>query len=212
MLPRTPRNSGHARLRGAARWSLVAVLTAGGLAGCGGGGSSADDTTPDSTETAAALPSGDPSDGVALEGDGYSLHAPAGWADSTESVRERFSQVDLAAGDTAVTGGFADNVNVIVNSRRNIRTQAKAERIMRRELALVGRKVRVEEPAELDGETAYRATARLKVGRITVRTSQYFARHGKEWYLLTFSYGPQTDPETEAEEVQQMLDTWSWSE
>ena len=161
---------------------------------------------------AAALPSGDPSDGVELEGDGYSFNAPAGWADSTESVRERFSKVDLAAGDTSVTGGFADNVNVIVSDKRKIRTRRKAERILRRELALVGKDVQVREPTELDGEEAFHATARLKVGRIKVRTSQYFAQHDGTWYLLTFSYGPQTDEETEAEEVQAMLDSWSWDD
>lgn len=210
MLPRTSRAPGPVRLRGVGL-VLSVVLATGGLVGCGGDAAT-DDTAPETTETAAALPSGDPSEGVPLEGDGYSLNVPAGWTDTTDAVRERFSKVDLSAGDTAVTGGFADNVNVIVTDRRRIRTQRRAERVLRRELELVGRRVRIEEPGELDGETAYHATARLKIGRIVVRTSQYFARHGGAWHLLTFSYGPQTEPETEAEEVQQVLESWSWED
>jgi hypothetical protein len=211
MLPRTSRTPGRARLRGLAATSLVAVLATSALAGCGGD-SPASDPSARSSATAATLPSGDPTAGVRVDGDGYSLVVPSGWADSTETVRKRFSKVDRAAGDTSVTGGFADNVNVIVSDKRRIQTQRKAEATLRRELGLVARQVRIGEPADLDGETAYHATARLKLGRISVRTSQYFARHGKAWYLLTFSYGPQTDAATEAEEVQQMLDSWSWKD
>jgi hypothetical protein len=197
------------------RTVVVVLLAAGGLvtglAGCSSAGPSAD-ATQGPTETAAALPSGDPTAGVDVAGDGYTLVAPSGWEDSTETVKARFDKVDKAAGDTSVAGGFADNVNVIVSDKRKIKTQRKAERILRRELALVGKDVRVEEPIELDGEEAFHATARLKVGRIKVRTSQFFAEHEGTWYLLTFSYGPQTDVETEAEEVQGMLESWRWDD
>ncbi len=188
---------------------IAVVLVAVGAAGC------SDDTASPATAPSATEPtqsSGDPADGVDVEGEGWSLTAPPGWADSTDTVKARFAQVDAAAGDTAVAGDFADNVNVIVSDKRRIRTQRKAERILRRELRLVGKDVTVHEPAELDGKTAYHATARIKVGRTTVRTSQYFARHDEAWYLLTFSYGPSTDAETEAEEVRSMLDSWSWAD
>ena len=211
MLPLLPRAT-RAHLRGIAGPTLAVVLAAGGLAGCGGDESPSADSTAGATPTQSTQPSGDPTDGVPVEGDGYTLLAPPGWADSTDQVRERFARVDAAAADTAVTGGFADNINVIVSDKRRINTQRKAERILRRELGMVGRNVRIQEPDELDGEVAYHATARLEVGRIRVRTSQYFAAHEKKWYLLTFSYGPQTDAETEAEEVQQVLDGWSWQD
>ena len=185
------------------------VLTLGALGGCSGESPDAD-SSPAPQVTDSSPPTSDPTEGVPVEGDGYSLTAPAGWADSTAKVQESFAQVDTAAGDTSVDGDFADNVNVIVSDKRRIRTQRKAERILRDELQLVGRKVRIEEPGELDGETAYHATARLKVGRIKVRTTQFFAQHDKAWYLVTFSYGPNTDAETEAEEIRLMLDSWSW--
>ena len=203
----TPRTSRPALL---AATGLL-VLTLGALGGCSGGSPDAD-SSPAPRVTDSSPPTSDPTEGVPVEGDGYSLTAPPGWADSTDKVKENFAQVDVAAGDTSVDGDFADNVNVIVSDKRRIRTQRKAERILRDELQLVGRKVRIEEPGELDGEVAYHATARLKVGRIKVRTTQFFAQHDKTWYLVTFSYGPNTDAGTEAEEISLMLDSWSWED
>ena len=195
-------------LAGALPLAFSALL----VSGCGVFDQSSPTPSTAPSPTSAALPTDDPTQGVDLEGTGYSLTVPSGWAETTDQVKVRYRQVDAAAGDTAVTGGFADNVNVIVSDKRRIRTQRKAERILSRELGLVGRNVQVQEPGELDGEVAYHATARLKVGRIKVRTSQYFAKHKDTWYLLTFSYGPQTEPATEAEEVQAMLDSWSWQD
>jgi hypothetical protein len=203
--PRTP-------ARRATSAALPFVLSALVLSGCGvlGSTSAEPSTTPSPTEQ--ALPAGNPTDGLDVQGTGYSLTTPPGWEETTDEVQQRYHQVDASAGDTAVTGGFADNVNVIVSDKRRIKSQQKAERILARELRLVGRRVEVQEPGELDGEVAYHATARLKVGHLKVRTSQYFAKHGKTWYLVTFSYGPQTDEESEAEEVQSMLDSWSWQD
>ncbi len=188
----------------------LAALSA--LTGCSTADSADTGATAAPTAAQPAQPTGDVSEGTALSGEGYSLTAPPGWTETTDSVRERFQQVDAAAGDTAVTGGFADNVNVIVSDKRRIKSQRKAERILASELRLVGKGVQVQEPGDLDGETAYHATARLKVGHLKVRTTQYFAKHGKAWYLVTFSYGPQTDEESEAEEIQSMLDSWTWKD
>jgi hypothetical protein len=192
--------------------TLPLALSALLVSGCSDLDQSSADPSPTPSPTGAALPTDDPTEGIDVEGTGYSLTVPSGWAETTDQVKARYRQVDASAGDTAVTGGFADNINVIVSDKRRIRTQRKAERILREDLGQVGRRIRIEEPGELDGETAYHATARLKVGRIRVRTSQYFAKHDDTWYLLTFSYGPQTEPETEAEEVQAMLDSWSWQD
>ena len=190
---------------------LPVVLPALLLNGCGVLDQASDKPSAAPTPTQADLPSGNPTDGLELSGKGWSLTAPPGWAETTERVVKNYPQVDASAGDTAVTGGFSDNVNVIVSDKRRIKTQRKAERILRSELREVGTAVKVEDPTELDGETAYHATARIKVGHLKVRTVQYFAQHDKAWYLLTFSYGPQTDEETEATEVQEMLDSWSWT-
>ena len=193
------------------RRALAAVLlvTTAGLSGCGGDQPSGDPTKAASA-TESSAPTGDPTEGVDVTGEGYALTVPPGWTDSTDQVKARFDKVDRAAGDTSVVGGFADNVNVIVSDKRRIKTQRKAERILRTDLSQVGKDVQVQEPGDLDGEVAYHATARLKVGRIKVRTTQYFAQHDGAWYLVTFSYGPQTDAETEAAEIQGMLDSWSW--
>ena len=195
--------------RSAVAASVVLVVA---LTGCSSEETPSADTSPAPVTTEPVVPSSDAIEGVPVTGDGYRLLVPPGWTDSTEAVRQRFEKVDLAAGDSAVSGDFSDNVNVVVSDKRRIKTQRKAERILRSDLRQIGKRVRIEEPGELDGEVAYRATARLRLGRLKVRTSQYFAKHADAWYLVTFSYGPQTDATTEAEEVQAMLDSWSWED
>lgn len=191
------------------------VLALGGLTACSSEETPSADPTPQVTES--LVPSGDPTDGVEVSGDGYSLTAPSGWADNTDQVRRSYSKVDLSATDTSVTPGEGDNLNVFVSDKRRIKTQRKAERILSSELRGLGstvkvRNIRIQEPGELDGEVAYSATARLKIGRTRIRTTQFFAKHDDAWYLLTFSYGPNTDGETEAEEIQAMVDSWSWDD
>ena len=208
----TPRSSASRRAVAAAL-----VLALGGLTACSSEETPSADPTPEVTES--LLPTGDPTEGVDVGGDGYSLTAPPGWADYTAQLAKGYPQIDTAFHDTSVDGDFANSLNVIVSDKRRIKTQRKAERILLDDLRDVGSEVgapakaiRIQEPGELDGEVAYSATARLKVGRIRVRTTQFFAKHDDAWYLLTFSYGPNTDGETEAEEIQAMVDSWSWDD
>jgi len=191
------------------------VLALAGLAGCSSEETPSADPTPPATES--LVPTGDPTDGVEVEGDGYSLTAPPGWADYTAELAQGYPQIDTAFRDTSVDGDFANSLNVIVSDKRRIRTQAKAERILLADLRAVGdevgapaRAIEIQEPGELDAEVAYHATARLQVGRIRVRTTQFFAKHEDAWYLLTFSFGPNTDAETEAEQIQAMVESWGW--
>src|SRR3954447_1700996 len=115
MRPRRPfpaRRSARAPLS-----ALVTGLVLLGGTGCGALGSSSGEAAKDPTPTMAALPSGDPTEGIEGRGKGYTLTAPPGWAVTTDQVKQRYAQVDASAGDTAVTGGFADNVNVIVSDK-----------------------------------------------------------------------------------------------
>lgn len=195
------------RLRATAVGGVAALVLT--LTACGTEDSTSEPPTP--TASADATPTeSDGTEGVLLSGDGYSVLVPATWQESTAAVQERFSAVDAAAGDSSVSGDFADNVNVIIDRETGKRRPRKTEKVMARDLRKVGTRVQVQEEGELDGQRAFHATARLQLGRTTVRTTQYLARHDGAWYLVTFSYGPDTDAETEAEEIQQMLDTWSW--
>jgi len=199
------------RLRRRLALGLAVGLVALGSAGCSDD-STAASPTPAPSSAGPVMPSGTATTGIAVSGQGYSFDAPSGWADTSAQKKQQFPQVDSSADDLSTSGGLTDNVNVIVSDKRRIKSQAKAERILRRDLGEVGKRVKILDPVDLDGETAYHATARIKVGKIRVRTTQYFAKHDKAWYLLTFSYGPSTDPEAEAEQIQSVLDSWSWKD
>jgi hypothetical protein len=96
--------------RALAAAALGAAVLAGGLPACSG---TAGDGDAGSGSTAGPdTDFGTPATGPELVGDGYTLHAPEGWQDTTESSREVQREVDTAASAPMTGRGLAPNLNV----------------------------------------------------------------------------------------------------
>lgn len=147
--------------------------------------------------------------GPSLKGDGYTLTLPKGWTDSTADFKKLQPTVDTGGKNAADTkDGFADNVNVIVQSSPDIPFDQLKTAIEGQLKTAGSTNIEFKDNAQLDGAEALQVWSSTK-GAGDAHTIQFMAFHNSKIYVVTVS----TDlSEAKADALaQQVISGWKWA-
>ena len=203
--------------------SAFALTLTLGLAGCA---SDADDSEPSSTtpsssqSPAAEAPSTEPSAptqpadtgvavaaGAVVAGDGYTYTIPVGWSQQDAALAP---QADTIAADSAPTGPFASNINVVLTPSGAL-TADMVEAVAVNELEAGGAtSVEVLDRVTVAGSDTAHVTAVLTVGELTYRIHQYYVSSDDQTYVVTFSAAEDLPDEQTTALAESVLATWTW--
>lgn len=206
--------------------AAVALLLAATLTGCGGD----DEVAAGEKEKAAASssaspeplqsPSVAPAQGRTFEGKGYAFTAPKGWKDATASARQANKSIALAAAaQKPDAGGFATNVNVIVNPSgldgdpgegqlEQFSTTIADSPALRRLVP----KLKVNDPTEVAGQPALNHEGAASRSGVRYYMDQYIAFKDGNAYTITFSFGRRTRPAERDRIAGSVLASWTWAD
>jgi hypothetical protein len=200
----------------------VFVLTAAlGLAGCASESSTSDSSSSDtsspsdsSSPTESSAPSQPaesaavPATGAIVVGDGYSFTAPAGWGEQDNSVAPG---TDTVAVDSAPTGPFASNVNVVL-SPAGAFTPDEVEQAAGAELETSGATdVSVLDRLTVAGTESAHITAVMNISDLTYRIHQYYVTNEDQTYIITFSTDEAVADADATGIAESVLATWTWA-
>jgi hypothetical protein len=201
--------------------SVFALTLALGLAGCASEPEISDPSGNDSSspsessvpnESAAASqpaePAPAPATGASVAGDGYSFTAPEGWGEQDNSVAPG---TDTVAVDSAPTGPFASNVNVVL-SPAGAFTPDEVEAAAGTELETSGATgVSVLDRMTVAGSESAHITAVMSISGLSYRIHQYYVTNEDQTYIVTFSTDESVPDEDATGIAESVLATWTWA-
>jgi len=190
--------------------STIALTLTLGLAGCA---SSPADSDSSSTESSAS-PS-QPADieataatGSVVAGDGYSYTIPVGWAQQDASMAPG---TDTVAADSAPTGPFASNINVVL-SPSGAFSPGDVEAAAGNELETAGATdVEVLDRVGVAGSETAHVTAVMTASGLTYRIHQYYVTSDDQTYVVTFSAASDLPDDQIVAIAESVLATWTWA-
>ncbi|MCU1405886.1 MAG: hypothetical protein JWQ43_2189 [Glaciihabitans sp.] len=203
-------------------FSALALVLAFGVTGCSAGSSDSDSspggTTAPSSESSSAAETTAPSEvaevnvdvatGATVVGDGYSYSIPEGWAEEDASLAPG---TDTIALDSAPTGAFATNVNVLLSPAGAV-TSDQVEGAAQSELEGSGAtEVAILDRVTVAGSESAHVSAVLASDEVTYRIHQYYATNNDQTYVITFSFPEETADADATGLADSVLATWSWS-
>ena len=184
--------------------AIAAALTF-ALAGCFSGAPSA----PTSAESAPPAISVDPATGELIEGTGYTVNAPEGWAVPPDAPPSADVYV---IGEEANAAGFVDNFNVMLGpDPGDTPAEIETKGVAYLEDVVGATEVEVRPRVTIAGSETAHISAQLSRQGIAYWTEQYLLADSGLVYTITFSFGetvPQGDREALADSV---LATWTWA-
>jgi cytoskeletal protein RodZ len=198
--------------------SAVALTLALGLAGCATEPANSDSTSSESSAPSSSDSSSAPSQpadtgvapatGSVVSGDGYSYTIPVGWAQQDAALAPG---TDTVAADSAPTGPFANNVNVVL-SPAGAFTPDNVEAAAGNELETAGAtEVQVLDRVTVAGEETAHVTAVMTVSDLTYRIHQYYVTSDDQTYVVTFSAAVDVPNEEMISTAESVLATWTWA-
>jgi len=196
--------------------SAVALTLALGLAGCATEPANSDSTlsessAPSDSSSASSQPADAgvaPATGSVVSGDGYSYTIPVGWAQQDAALAPG---TDTVAADSAPTGPFANNVNVVL-SPAGAFTPDNVEAAAGNELETAGAtEVQVLDRVTVAGEETAHVTAVMTVSDLTYRIHQYYVTSDDQTYVVTFSAAVDVPDEEMISTAESVLATWTWA-
>lgn len=140
-------------------------------------------------------------------GDGYAFDAPAGWLDYTPRMKAVQPLIDVAAAESDVEDGFADNVSVLAQPY-----DGDPEDFF--EVASAGLENLVDDTRTIGevtiaGSSAVHALSHISMGRLLIDSDQYYLVRGDTGVVITFSSLSRTRSE-KAAMLDAVLDSWTW--
>lgn len=215
--------------------ALAAVLVLAGTA-CGGDGDSDDVSDTPRAESSAGEPAESPSrpsslgisdapepedpcvtdapGGDQASGVGFALTPPDGWSDVSDQLTAALTGGNVSgiawADRAGASGGFADNLNVIVTEDSGVEDIGQLRDQFSTELRQVASDVEPREDVEVACEIGLRQTATTtQQGRDLVYDQVVTAREGTT-YLLTMTYAAETPARERQAILQGLLGSWKW--
>ena len=196
------------RLRDRAPWLAAAVVLASALSACGSSSSTATDqaaagpTASSSSPTAAPVK---PADGPMLSAQGFSFHAPRGWADITDRAE---TGVLLSAGQPT------DEQPLIINVRRVAPGAKTSPSAQTRATALLktaqATGVRTLPDTTVAGFPATHVVGKQNLRGTHYQLDVYYVRTPNAGWSLTFATNQFTTPERRAAMLASVLETCRW--
>jgi hypothetical protein len=191
------------------RTSLAAVAAAAALTFALGGCFSASPSAPAAEESALPAISVEPATGELIEGTGYTVNAPEGWAVPPDAPPG--ADIYLIDEDPNANG-FTNTLNVILGpDPGDTPAEIETKGVAYLESVVGATEVEVRPRVTIAGSETAHISAQLSRQGITYRTEQYLLTDAGLVYTITFSFGetiPQGDREALAESV---LATWTWA-
>jgi hypothetical protein len=143
-----------------------------------------------------------------VSGDGYSYTIPVGWAQQDAALAPG---TDTVAADSAPTGPFGNNVNVVL-SPAGAFTPDNVEAAAGNELETAGAtEVEVLDRVTVAGEETAHVTAVMTVSDLTYRIHQYYVTSDDQTYVVTFSAAVDVPDEESISTAESVLATWTWA-
>jgi hypothetical protein len=195
--------------------SVLALTLAVGLAGCASEPATSDSSGNDSSSPRESVAPSQPAESAAapatganVAGDGYSFAAPEGWIEQDNSVAPG---TDTVAVDSAPTGPFASNVNVVL-SPAGAFTPDEVEAAAGTELETSGATdVSILDRLTVAGSESAHITAVMSINGLTYRIHQYYVTNEDQTYIVTFSTDESVPDEDATGIAESVLATWTWA-
>jgi hypothetical protein len=197
------------RLRERAPWMATLVVLASALAACGSSSSTANDPTAAAPTTPTATPSaGDsvkPAAGPMLHAQGFSFHAPQGWADVTDRAE---TGVLLSAAHLTDEQPLAINVRRVTPGAHSAAgARARAEALLR---ASGATGVRTLPDTTVGHFPAAHAVGKQDLHGTHTQLDVYYVRTPHAGWALTFATNQFTTQERRAAMLASVLRTCHW--
>lgn len=196
------------RLRAGAGWLGSAVIVASALSACGSSTSTAADPAATDPTTATSSPTADPvkpAGGPMLSAQGFSFHAPQGWADVTDRAE---TGVLLSAAH------LTDEQPLVINVRRvspgaqsKAGSQARASALLK---AAGATKIQTLPDTEVAGFPASHLSGKQDLHGTHYQLDVYYVRTPTAGWSLSFATGKFTTPERRAAMLASVLQTCHW--
>lgn len=182
-------------MRTTLRTSALLIAAALILTGCSGG--------PDVLEEAEIAPA----TGPVISGNGYSFTAPEDWEQADASIAPG---TDVVVWDTAETGDFSDNANVVISPAGLVDLE-RVEQATAAELEEHGAEhVTIKDRLTLNGVEHTHVAARMTEQGITYVAEQFALNSDSQTYLVTFSFDESVPEANRIELAKSVLVTWSF--
>ncbi|MDT0202083.1 hypothetical protein [Nocardioides sp. AE5] len=204
-----------------ARSMLVAVLGLVVLTGCGGeeAPDPESEASPSATDASRPAPEeptvtdtdfGAPADGAAIAGTGHAYRLPEGWGDISETALALDVPVDSAAAEEKPTGGFQDNVTVLVQDVPAGTTLDDLEAAVPGQLLDLVPELEQHPRVVLEGHPALHHSGMATQDGTNFFLDEYVVLADTTVTTITFSFSDWLAPEKRDAVANGVLASWQW--